>query len=68
MAAQADFTILVVADGTAKAGIVRSAKAALSGFGNTRLGLVINRMGPRMANPADLTARDRRPERSSSLA
>jgi uncharacterized protein involved in exopolysaccharide biosynthesis/Mrp family chromosome partitioning ATPase len=68
MAAQADFTILVVADGTAKAGIVRSAKAALSGFGNTRLGLVVNRMGPRMANPADLTDRDRRPERSSSLA
>jgi hypothetical protein len=68
MAAHADFTILVVADGTANAGIVRSAKAALSGFGNTKLGLVVNRMGPWMANPADLTARDRRPERSSSLA
>jgi uncharacterized protein involved in exopolysaccharide biosynthesis/Mrp family chromosome partitioning ATPase len=68
MAAHADFTILVVADGAANAGIIRSAKAALSRFGNTELGLVINRMYPRMASPADLTARDKRPERSSSLA
>jgi Mrp family chromosome partitioning ATPase len=66
--AHADFTILVVADGAANAGIVRGAKAALSGFGNTKLGLVINKMGPRMANPADLTARDRRPEKSAGLA
>jgi uncharacterized protein involved in exopolysaccharide biosynthesis/Mrp family chromosome partitioning ATPase len=68
MAAHADFTILVVADGAANAGIVRSAKAALSRFGNTRLGLVINKMGPRMANPADLTGRNRRPEKSAGIA
>src|ERR1700730_16194021 len=68
MAAHADFTILVVADGAANAGIVRSAHAALAGFGNTRLGLVVNRMGPRTANPSDLIARDRRPQRSSLLA
>jgi Mrp family chromosome partitioning ATPase len=68
VAAHADFTVLVVADGAANAGIVRSAKAALSRIGNTKLGLVINKMGPRMANPADLTARDRRAEISSSLA
>jgi polysaccharide biosynthesis transport protein len=68
IAAHADFTILVVADGAANAGIVRSAKAALSRFGNTRLGLVINKMGPRMANPADLTGRDRRPEKSAGIA
>ena len=68
IAAHADFTILVVADGAANAGIVRSAKAALSRFGNTRLGLVINKMGPRMANPVDLTGRDRRPEKSAGFA
>jgi uncharacterized protein involved in exopolysaccharide biosynthesis/Mrp family chromosome partitioning ATPase len=68
IAAHADFTILVVADGAANAGIIRSAKAALSGFGNTRLALVVNKTGPRMANPADLTARGKRAERSSSLA
>jgi uncharacterized protein involved in exopolysaccharide biosynthesis/Mrp family chromosome partitioning ATPase len=68
MAAHADFTILVVADGAANAGIVRSAKAALSRFGNTRLGLVINKMGPRIANPADLTGRNRRPEKSAGIA
>ncbi len=68
MAACADFTILVVADGAANAGIVRSAKAALSRFGNTKLGIVINKMNPLQANPADLIGRDRRSERSSNLA
>jgi len=68
IAAYADFTILVVADGAANAGIVGSAKAAFSRFGNTKLGLVINKMAPRMASPADLTARDRGVVRSSAVA
>ena len=68
IAAYADFTILVVADGAANAGIVGSAKAAFSRFGNTKLGLVINKMAPRMASPADLSARDRGVVRSSAVA
>jgi Mrp family chromosome partitioning ATPase len=68
IAAHADFTILVVADGAANAGIVRSAKAALSRFGNGKLGLVINRIEPRMASPAQLIGGDGVSARSSSLA
>jgi hypothetical protein len=68
IAAYADFAIIVVADGAANAGIIRDAKAALSKFGNTRLGLVINEIAPRVANPANPAAKDRRPEKSSSLA
>ena len=51
ISAHADFTILVAADGAASAN-VRSAKAALSGFGNARIGVVINKMNPRATNPA----------------
>ena len=68
IAAYADFVILVVADGAANAEIVRSAKAALSRFDNNRLGLVINKMGLRMAIPAHPTGRDGHSEKSASLA
>jgi uncharacterized protein involved in exopolysaccharide biosynthesis/Mrp family chromosome partitioning ATPase len=68
IAAYADYAILVVADGAANAEIVRSAKAALSRFDNTRLGLVINKMGPRRANPAHPTGGEGHSERSASLA
>jgi uncharacterized protein involved in exopolysaccharide biosynthesis/Mrp family chromosome partitioning ATPase len=66
--AYADYAIIVVADGAANAGIDRSAKAVLSGFDTTRLGLVINQIGRRTANPAQLAGRDKHSERSSSLA
>lgn len=68
IAAHADFTVLVIADGAASAGIVRNAKVALSRLGNTRLGLVINKMDPGMANPAAPIGRDWHSEKSASLA
>ena len=52
ISAHADFTILVVADAAANSAIVRSAKTALSRFGNARIGLVINKMKSRATNPA----------------
>ena len=52
ISAHADFTILVVGDGAANLASIRSAKAGLSRFGNARMGLVINKMNPSVANPA----------------
>jgi uncharacterized protein involved in exopolysaccharide biosynthesis/Mrp family chromosome partitioning ATPase len=52
ISAYADFAILVVADGAANSAIVRSAKTALSRLGKARMGVVINKMSPRVTNPA----------------
>jgi Mrp family chromosome partitioning ATPase len=41
--AHADFTILVARDGAANAGAINKAKAALSRFGNSLIGIVINK-------------------------
>jgi Mrp family chromosome partitioning ATPase len=52
ISAYADFTILVVAEAAANSAIVRSAKTALSRFGNARIGAVINKMKSRATTPA----------------
>jgi hypothetical protein len=41
--AHADFTILVARDGAANPGAIDRARAALSGFGNSLIGIVINK-------------------------
>jgi uncharacterized protein involved in exopolysaccharide biosynthesis/Mrp family chromosome partitioning ATPase len=43
MLAHADFTILVARDGATNAGAINKAKAALSTFGNSLIGIVINK-------------------------
>ncbi len=43
ISAHADFTILVVREGAADAGAISKAKAALSGFGNSLIEIVINK-------------------------
>jgi Mrp family chromosome partitioning ATPase len=43
MLAHADFTILVARDGATNPGAINKAKAALSTFGNSLIGIVINR-------------------------
>jgi uncharacterized protein involved in exopolysaccharide biosynthesis/Mrp family chromosome partitioning ATPase len=53
MLAHADFTILVARDGATNPGAINKAKAALSTFGNSLIGIVINkpddRVGSRLA-------------------
>lgn len=68
IAARADFTIIVVPDGAANVEIVRRAKAALSGSGKTRLGVIVNKTDARPANSDDRIVRDWNSERSASLA
>ena len=68
MAAQAEFTILVVADDGAMLQSVRTAKAALSGLSKTRLGIVINKARASLANPVERLGQDRPPAKSASLA
>ena len=43
MLAHADFTILVARDGATNAGAINKAMAALSTFGNSLIGIVINK-------------------------
>jgi Mrp family chromosome partitioning ATPase len=54
MLAHADFTILVARDGATNAGAINKAKAALSTFGNSLIGIVINKIDekadPKVAN------------------
>jgi uncharacterized protein involved in exopolysaccharide biosynthesis len=68
IAAHAEFTILVVADDGAMVQTVREAKAALSGLGKTRIGILINKVKPSRQNSADQPGQDRLPEKSASLA
>jgi Mrp family chromosome partitioning ATPase len=67
ISAHADFTIFVVADGAADAGLTQGAQAALSKSG-TRLGVVINKMPSPPANPADQTDFGWHSVKSSPLA
>jgi Mrp family chromosome partitioning ATPase len=67
ISAHADFTIFVVADGAADAGLTQSTQAALSRSG-ARLGLVINKMHSAPASSVDQTDLSWPGAKSSRLA
>jgi uncharacterized protein involved in exopolysaccharide biosynthesis/Mrp family chromosome partitioning ATPase len=50
MLAHADFTILVARDGATNPGAINKAKAALSTFGNSLIGIVINKADDKVAS------------------